>query len=379
MLFGQHFSDKEVIQKIRNGDRSVLTYLFNQYRVFIKDFVVKQGGGEGEADELLKSTLIEIWLRFKTKGLDPNVKLAEIIMEIAQNLWKIQEQQQLKVLLDCYAASKKKHFSFYLIISILLLLGITVVTVLLYRNYRVLSEVSLPVVSTTYTDTLNVNSKSILAENERNINLKKGNKESIVKQLVINDSLVVDTIQNVYLEDGSDTVNISDENEFYDVDEGVSGNDVIISEIREKNTEKEDQEIIIKKDQLLFVRTIEVKEKKYRLAKDVSIDDEQILSQQVVEKLNNTVGEITNEEPVKNKYVFQVEFWKSPVNYKGYKMIKNKLVLYGISQPEHVKLYLLDGKVYMSYDQIIYLIERTFDYQYFIIINEESVIAALKS
>ena len=37
-----------------------------------------------------------------------------------------------------------------------------------------------------------------------------------------------------------------------------------------------------------------------------------------------------------NSYTLQVEFWQSPINYRGYKKSLQKLVIYGIKDVENV-------------------------------------------
>jgi len=44
----------------------------------------------------------------------------------------------------------------------------------------------------------------------------------------------------------------------------------------------------------------------------------------------------------------EVEFWKSPVHYKGYKYFRNILTLYGVNKGDDIKLYFYDGELYMG-------------------------------
>jgi hypothetical protein len=46
--------------------------------------------------------------------------------------------------------------------------------------------------------------------------------------------------------------------------------------------------------------------------------------------------------------LFNIEFWTSPLHYKGYKMGKYKLVLYGINATDDIKIYRLDDVVYLK-------------------------------
>jgi hypothetical protein len=56
----------------------------------------------------------------------------------------------------------------------------------------------------------------------------------------------------------------------------------------------------------------------------------------------------------------RVEFWKSPLNYKGYILTRNKLALYGIYQMNEVSLfYMSDGRIEMKYLDKTFIIKCT--------------------
>ncbi|MCX6275560.1 MAG: hypothetical protein NTV09_10190, partial [Bacteroidetes bacterium] len=100
------------------------------------------------------------------------------------------------------------------------------------------------------------------------------------------------------------------------------------------------EEIIVKQDQLLVGTTIVVEDKS-EAGSDVKDDQ---LTNGVLSKLN-PAADLPEEEKVSSDY--QVEFWVSPINYRGYKMSKNKLILFGIDEPEAVKLYRVKDALYM--------------------------------
>jgi hypothetical protein len=79
------------------------------------------------------------------------------------------------------------------------------------------------------------------------------------------------------------------------------------------------------------------------------------------------------------KYFITVEQWKSPLNYKGYKMSKNKLILYGLQSIEGIKLYKLDGIFYAKLPtSIVYKLEQTYDYKPYQQVQDEGVLNKLK-
>ena len=115
------------------------------------------------------------------------------------------------------------------------------------------------------------------------------------------------------------------------------------------------EEIIVKQDQLLIGTTIVVEDKSEA---GFEGNDKQLTSG-ALSKLNPG-ADLPEEEKVSSDY--QVEFWVSPINYRGYKMSKNKLILFGIDEPEAVKLYRVKDALYMSYLKDYYRLNTSFDF-----------------
>jgi len=65
-----------------------------------------------------------------------------------------------------------------------------------------------------------------------------------------------------------------------------------------------------------------------------------------------------------------IEFWESPLNSVGYKMGKNKLVLYGIQSFELVNIAEHQGKLYMKYSNEYYLLDFTTQFKPLIPVND---------
>jgi hypothetical protein len=58
----------------------------------------------------------------------------------------------------------------------------------------------------------------------------------------------------------------------------------------------------------------------------------------------------------------QVEFWESPLNFSGYKMSKNSLILYGLDQIESVSLLLHDEVLFLKYHGIYFPLALTSEF-----------------
>ncbi len=120
-----------------------------------------------------------------------------------------------------------------------------------------------------------------------------------------------------------------------------------------------DNDIVIKKEQLLISISIPVIEKPAANSKAVEASQNSSLTHDAVEKLNPSAG-VPDEEKATSGYL--VEFWISPINYHGYKMSKNKLIIYGIEEPDAVKLYRLNDVLFMKYGNEFFRLFNTFEY-----------------
>jgi hypothetical protein len=75
---------------------------------------------------------------------------------------------------------------------------------------------------------------------------------------------------------------------------------------------------------------------------------------------------------------FTVEFWQSPINYKGYKMTKNKVVLFGMNPDDNISFFHMEDEIYMKNNQNYFRLNFTDDFKQFEKITDASIIAKLK-
>lgn len=116
-------------------------------------------------------------------------------------------------------------------------------------------------------------------------------------------------------------------------------------------------EIVIRKDELLGQRAAGIVE----LSKSEA--------DTALQKLSGI-----REVPVKN---LQVEFWRSPLNYRGYKMSKSKLVLFGSEPADDLQLYKLDEVIYMKNRSGVFRLDFTSDFRQPERINDATLLARL--
>ena len=91
-----------------------------------------------------------------------------------------------------------------------------------------------------------------------------------------------------------------------------------------------DQEIVVHKDQLQISISVTPKQ----VGASNSRADKSSLAEETAHKLNPAAG--LAEESTSS---LNIEFWLSPVNYRGYKWNGSTILLYGIEEPDRCVLY----------------------------------------
>jgi hypothetical protein len=132
-----------------------------------------------------------------------------------------------------------------------------------------------------------------------------------------------------------------------------------------------DEDIIVKQDQLLISATMPVENKTI----DKEGAPEESLAEEAVQKLN-PAADLPAVEKIPSNVT--VEFWVSPINYRGYKMSKNKLILFGIEEPDAVKLYRVNDALYMVYLKEFYRLNDSFDFVSYQKLKDSEIPLAIK-
>ncbi|HEU4718606.1 MAG TPA: hypothetical protein VFU15_12265 [Bacteroidia bacterium] len=73
-----------------------------------------------------------------------------------------------------------------------------------------------------------------------------------------------------------------------------------------------------------------------------------------------------------------VEFWKSPLNYRGYKFSRNRLVLFGFETEDVESVYSLDNAIYVKSVTGVFRVDPTTDFRQMERVTDESLIARMK-
>ena len=68
---------------------------------------------------------------------------------------------------------------------------------------------------------------------------------------------------------------------------------------------------------------------------------------------------------VNNRYM-AVEFWESPINFKGYKLSKSKLIIYGLSPQLEYQIIKNKNRYYLKFHSIVYELNETESFKSFV-------------
>ena len=81
----------------------------------------------------------------------------------------------------------------------------------------------------------------------------------------------------------------------------------------------------------------------------------------------------------RQKNVVHVEFWRSPINYRGYKFDGSRLILFGIYEYDDFRLLTYDHRLYMKYTSDYYPLRPVADFAALTPVREAALLKELKS
>lgn len=125
------------------------------------------------------------------------------------------------------------------------------------------------------------------------------------------------------------------------------------------------------------IKESDVKQDKLIFAKSFKIPGIDAFSGDEPNKLDSLLTD--NVSVSKNKNILRVEFWKSPINYKGYKTGKNKIVIFGVDQYDMISFKILNNMLYMRYISDFYQIEKSGDYKSLTPVNNPQLLSQLNN
>ncbi|MBP6334576.1 MAG: hypothetical protein KA444_03815 [Bacteroidia bacterium] len=147
------------------------------------------------------------------------------------------------------------------------------------------------------------------------------------------------------------------------VDDGMkSAKDIVVNDsTTSTSVSSPPEDLIVKKDQLLITQNLQIHFDSTRVQNSTKENSGQSnsLSRDAADRLNPAAGLEEHAKEAKEVSSIVVEFWVSPINYRGYKMFRNKLILFGLDEPDAVRLFREDGNLYLRYFNDYFILNHT--------------------
>lgn len=122
-----------------------------------------------------------------------------------------------------------------------------------------------------------------------------------------------------------------------------------------------------------------VKSDKIIFARSYNVPGVDLFAADKSDGLDSLLTDNKSQTQNKNKNSLRVEFWKSPINYKGYKVSVNKLIIFGIDHFDMVSFKMMSKVLYLKYMSDYYQIDKTIDFKPLAIVNNSQLISQLNS
>lgn len=132
------------------------------------------------------------------------------------------------------------------------------------------------------------------------------------------------------------------------------------ADVADKNS---DSNIVVMTNQLVSVKNVPLSTMD-SLTKEASINH----------KSDSTIAAMSNVSDEQDPRYYRIEFWQSPLNFKGYKMSRGKIILYGINSNTDMRLVKWSDGYYLMSNQAVYKMEYTDDYKPFEKVMDKTVL-----
>lgn len=122
---------------------------------------------------------------------------------------------------------------------------------------------------------------------------------------------------------------------------------------------KEEETITVAQEELLSVKNIKV----------IDLDGNT--------KRDTLTGQLAGVTSTEYPNMFFVEFWKTPLNSKGYRMTRNRVILYGLSDFSNITIYKVDDNFYLKDDDVVYKISSGTEFKPMELVNDSELLAKI--
>ena len=173
---------------------------------------------------------------------------------------------------------------------------------------------------------------------------------------------VIGQVQQVFSADNTkhDTIKVIVEKEVPAVDYTLDDTDV--DTMQTDSVAVDSLGMLVKKDELLYTKNIKL----------IALDDKGKAA-----GIDSALAKVADVDPSGLPAAYAVEFWKSPINYKGYKLGRNKLVLFGIYQSDDISLVSIGNNLFLKNRDLYFRLEQAEDFCSFNPVTDRNTLVQL--
>ena len=97
MLKINFFREREILERIKTNDRTVLGELFIKYERLIFSYIKTHGGSSADAEDILQEAIIVLWQKVNSGSFQLSAKLGTFLLAVAKNKWMSQMRRQKRL------------------------------------------------------------------------------------------------------------------------------------------------------------------------------------------------------------------------------------------------------------------------------------------
>ncbi len=122
-----------------------------------------------------------------------------------------------------------------------------------------------------------------------------------------------------------------------------------------------------------------LKEEAIKVAQEelLSVKNIKVINLDVRSKKDTLTGQLAGVTSSDYPNMFFVEFWKTPLNSKGYRMTRNRVILYGLSDFSSITIYKVDDNYYLKNDDLVYKISAGTEFKPMEPVNDSELLARI--
>ena len=154
------------------------------------------------------------------------------------------------------------------------------------------------------------------------------------------------------------------------------------SEKKEENTSDKKSKINTKQSQNINYSEVDAllnDENDITVAKEelLSVKNIKVIDLDANKKQDTLIGQLAGVSSSEYPNLFFVEFWKTPLNSKGYRMTRNRVILYGLSDFSNITIYKVEDNFYLKNDEFVYKISAGTEFKSLELVSDAELLAKI--